>query len=368
MRARDLGICPGIHPPGPLNAITDVPGVRVGHTTLVRGHGALVVGEGPVRTGVTAIHPHEGSAYRWCCPAAIGVLNGAGEITGRAQVEEHGYLETPIVLTNTLSVGVAHKATVDWLVEHDGLADDFVIPVVAETYDGFLNDIAGQHVTAGHVRSALDDASDGPVAEGNVGGGTGMALFQLKGGIGTSSRVLELGGRSFTLGVLVQGNFGRRHHLLVDGAAVGRAHPELAPERPTTGPAHAKEGSVVVVIATDLPLSDRQLARLTRRGMLGIARTGGVAGHSSGDLLLAFSNAPDVRIPRPGPAHQGRGVDPFLHTPRLHDVFLDPVFEATVEATEEAILNAMVAAETMVGRDGNVLHALPHDWIRVDPA
>ncbi len=352
MRLRDLGLHPGHHRTGPLNALTDVPGVRVGHTTLIAGEGPLQVGHGPVRTGVTAIHPHEGSVFRARCPAAIGVLNGSGEITGRSQVDEHGLLETPIVLTNTLSVGVAHRAVVDWIVRTEGLADDFVIPVVAETYDGFLHDIAGQHVRAEHVTAALDGASGGPVAEGNVGGGTGMALFQLKGGIGTSSRALDLGGATYTVGVLVQGNFGRRHHLQVMGRPVGRLHPELMPERPP-----AKDGSIIVVIGTDLPLSDRQLARLTRRGMLGVARTGGVAGHSSGDLFLAFSNAPALRVPR------GPGAPWFTGGPVLHDAHIDAVFEATVEATEEAILNAMVAAQTMTGRDGHTLHALPHAWL-----
>lgn len=344
MRLRDLGIAPGHHPPGPFNALTDVPGVRVGHTTLVEGDA--------VRTGVTAIHPHGGSALRDRCPAAIAVLNGSGEITGRSQVDEHGLLETPIVLTNTLSVGVAHRATVDWIVREEGLADDFVIPIVSETYDGFLNDIRGQHVHPEHVHAALDGATSGPVAEGNVGGGTGMALFQLKGGIGTSSRRLTLGGEDFTVGVLVQGNFGRRHHLLVDGRPIGREHPdELLPVREP-----GREGSVVVIIATDIPLSDRQLGRLTRRGMLGVARTGGIAGHTSGDLLLAFSNAEQVRIPR--------GKDQvFVDARFLHDAHIDPVFEAVIEATEEAILNGMVAAETMTGRDGHILHALPHAWL-----
>ncbi len=356
MRLRELGIAPGIHPTGPLNAITDVPGVRVGHTTLIAGEGPLRIGEGPVRTGVTAIHPHAGSALRARCPAAIAVLNGSGEITGRSQVDEHGLLETPIVLTNTLSVGVAHRAAVDWVVREEGLADDFVVPIVSETYDGVLNDIRGQHVRPEHVWAALDGASDGPVAEGNVGGGTGMALFQLKGGIGTSSRQLVLGERTFTVGVLVQGNYGRRHRLVVDGRPVGQEHPELMPIRNTPEP--AREGSVVVVIATDLPLSDRQLGRLTRRAMLGIARTGSIAAHTSGDLFLAFSNAPEVLVPR-----GGKGAPLFVDARRVHDAHLDPVFEAVVEATEESVLNAMVAAETMVGRDGNTLFALPHAWL-----
>ncbi|MEZ4318338.1 MAG: P1 family peptidase [Myxococcota bacterium] len=356
-RFRDLGLSVGALPTGPLNALTDVPGVRVGHTTLVQGDGALRVGEGPVRTGVTAIHPHEGSVFRDTVPAAIQILNGAGEITGRSQIDEYGLMESPLVLTNTLSVGVAHRATVDWLVATEGMADDFVIPVIAETYDGFLNDIAGQHVRPEHVRAALDSASTGPIAEGSVGGGTGMALFQLKGGIGTSSRVVELGGVAHTVGVLVQGNYGHRHQLRVDGVPVGRVIDDLMPIRNSP---QAKEGSIVVVIGTDVPLSDRQLARLARRGMLGIGRTGSAAGHGSGDLLLAFSNAPSVRVRRPGPAWNRR-VDPWVVAPRLHDAYIDLVFEAVVEATEEAILNAMVAADTMVGRDGNTLYGLPHD-------
>jgi D-aminopeptidase len=295
-RLRDLGITIGTEPTGPLNVITDVPGVRVGHTTVIHGAGPLRVGAGPARTGVTAIHPHEGSAFTSTVPAAIAVLNGAGEITGRSQIDEWGVLESPILITNTLSVGTVHRACIDWLVAHEPTLgqQDFAIPVVAETYDGFLNDIAGQHVTAAHTFAALDGAAAGPVAEGNVGGGTGMALFGFKGGIGTASRLVAIGGRGYTVGVLVQGNFGRRPHLLVDGVPVGREIADLLPDpaREAPAPTAEKEGSIIVVIATDAPLSDRQLARLCRRGMLGIARTGGIAGHTSGDLLIAFSNAP----------------------------------------------------------------------------
>lgn len=364
-RLRDLGITIGTMATGPLNAITDVPGVRVGHTTVIHGDGPLQVGQGPARTGVTAIQPHEGSTFTAQVPAAIAVLNGAGEITGRSQVDEYGTLESPILITNTLSVGTVHRACIDWMVRHEPTLghQDFAIPVIAETFDGFLNDIAGQHVTAEHVFAALDGATGGPVAEGNVGGGTGMTLFGFKGGIGTSSRVVALGEARYTVGVLVQGNFGRRPHLLVDGVPVGLAladppptPADLAPTDPT-----AKEGSIIVVIATDAPLSDRQLLRLCRRGMLGIGRTGGIAGHTSGDLLLAFANPPEVRVPRRPILGDGDPIPALLTTPRLNDALIDPFFTATIDATTEAILNAMVAAETMVGRDGNTREALPHD-------
>lgn len=365
-RLRDLGITIGTTPTGPLNALTDVPGVRVGHTTVVHGEGALRVGHGPARTGVTAIHPHEGSAFSAQVPTAIAVLNGAGEITGRSQVDEYGILESPILITNTLSVGTVHRAAVEWLVRHEPSVghQDFAIPIVAETFDGFLNDIAGQHVTEAHAFAALDGATGGPIAEGNVGGGTGMALFGFKGGIGTASRVVEVAGLRHTVGVLVQGNFGRRPHLLVDGVPVGREITDLLPQDGKAVAPEGKEGSIIVVIGTDAPLSDRQLARLCRRGMLGIGRVGGIAGQTSGDLLLAFSNAPEVRVPR-RPARSGdETVAPLLTTPRLHDALIDPYFAATIDATAEAILNAMVAAETLTGRDGNILHALPHARLR----
>ncbi len=367
-RLRDLGIAIGTEPTGPLNAITDVPGVRVGHTTVIHGEGALRVGEGPARTGVTAIHPHEGSAFTATVPAAIAVLNGAGEITGRSQVDEWGILESPILVTNTLSVGTVHRGAIDWLVAHEPTLgqQDFAIPVIAETYDGVLNDIAGQHVTTAHTFAALDGATSGPVAEGNVGGGTGMLLFGFKGGIGTSSRLVTVAKKGYTVGVLVQGNFGRRPHLLVDGVPVGREITDLGLELHPTAPPRdeRKEGSIIVVIATDAPLSDRQLARLCRRGMLGIGRVGGIAGNSSGDLLLAFSNAPEVRVPRRPPTDDAGVVDPLLVTPRLYDGLLDPLFAAVIDATAEAILNALVAAETLTGRDGNTAHALPHDRLR----
>ncbi len=350
-RLRDLGITIGALPAGPLNAITDVVGVRVGHATVIHGEGALLAGEGPARTGVTAIHPHEGSTFASMVPAAIEVLNGAGEMTGRSQVDEYGLLESPILITNTLSVGAVHRAVVDWLCREEPAlgTQHFVIPVVAETFDGWLNDIAGQHITAEHTWAALDGATTGPVAEGNVGGGTGMRLFGHKGGIGTASRIVSIDGGSYTVGVLVQGNFGVLGDLLVDGVPVGREL-HTAPQARDEG----KDGSVIVVIATDAPLSDRQLGRLCRRGMLGLSRSGGVGRNSSGDILIAFSNDAANRVDR-------SASDAVRTVRQLADPWIDELFVATIEATEEAVLNALVAAETMTGRDGNTAVAFPHD-------
>lgn len=356
IRPRDLGILVGRGTPGPLNALTDVPGVRVGHATVFAGE--------HVRTGVTAIEPHEGSTFREQVPAAVAVLNGAGELTGRSQIDEYGLLESPILLTSTHSVGTVHAATVAWMAEREALRDDFVIPVVAETYDGLLNDAIGDHVRPEHVRAALDGAATGAFARGNVGGGTGMGLFHFKGGIGTASRVVTVADRTFTVGVLVQGNYGRREHLRIGGVPVGLHIDDLRPIR-RAPPQSEEQGSVIVVIGTDAPLSDRQLARVARRAMLGIGRTGGIGGHSSGDLMLAFSNASAVRVPRrPPPGSGGPPLELLLTTPRVHDGYIDPLFEATIEATEEAVFDAMVAAETLVGRDGNTLFALPHDRLR----
>lgn len=357
-RLRDLGIIIGTIPIGELNAITDVPGVRVGHATIIEGEGQLQVGRGPARTGVTAIHPHEGSVFQSMVPAAIEILNGAGEITGRSQVDEYGTLETPILITNTLSVGEVHRGCVEWLTRHEPTlgTQHFVVPVVAETFDGLLNDAAGQHVTREHVFAALDEASAGPVAEGNVGGGTGMTLFGFKGGIGTSSRQVDVG-RRYTIGALVQGNFGRRTDLLVDGVPVGLEVTDLQPIRNPSPVEPQKDGSIIVIIGTDAPLSDRQLGRLCRRGMLGLSRVGSTARNSSGDLLLAFSNALENRVDR-------FNENPILQQARLADRIMDDLFQATIEATAEAVLNALVAAETMVGRDGNTAFALPHDRLR----
>lgn len=360
LRLRDLGIEIGVMPVGQYNAITDVPGVRVGHATVIQGDGPLRVGKGPARTGVTAIHPHEGSVFTSMVPAAIAVLNGAGEMTGRSQVDEYGLIETPILITNTASVGQVHRGSVEWLTKHHAELENtvFVIPVVAETFDGFLNDVAGQHVTTEHVFHALDSATGGPVEEGNVGGGTGMMLFRFKGGIGTSSRLVDLDGRQFTVGVLVQGNFGARGDLLVDGVPVGREITDLTPVRGRQDVDRPEQdGSIIVVIGTDAPLTDRQLARLCRRGMLGLGRVGSTARQSSGDILIAFSNAPENRFDR-------FNREPVLDCKRVNDERIDDVFQATIEATSEAVLNALVAAETMVGRDGNTAYALPHDRLR----
>ena len=359
-RLRDLGIDIGVMPVGEHNAITDVPGVRVGHATVIHGDGALRLGQGPARTGVTAIHPHEGSAFTSMVPAAIAVLNGAGEMTGRSQVDEYGLIETPILITNTLSVGAVHRGCVEWLTEHEESlrASDFVIPVVAETFDGYLNDVAGQHVTTAHVRQALDGARGGPVEEGNVGGGTGMRLFGFKGGIGTSSRIVDLDEHRYTVGVLVQGNFGARGDLLVDGVPVGREITDLEPVRGVEEVYRPQpDGSIIVVIGTDAPMTDRQLLRLCRRGMLGLGRVGSTARQSSGDILIAFSNATENRFDR-----FNREV--VVDTRRVNDERIDDIFQATIEATAEAVLNALVAAETMVGRDGNTVYALPHDRLR----
>lgn len=353
-RLRDFGFEIGRLRPGPLNAITDVSGVRVGHTTLISGDGPLVTGQGPVRTGVTAILPHGERVFQAMVPAAIAVLNGAGEITGRSQVDEYGLIETPILITNTLSVGAVHQACVEWLTAHEpslGLGD-FVIPVVAETFDGWLNDCAGQHVTKAHVFAALDGASEGHVPEGNVGGGTGMTLYGFKGGAGTSSRGVEIDGESYHVGVFIQGNYGQRRDLLIDGVPIG---PSLLDWPPA--PDRSGDGSIIVVIATDAPLSERQLGRLCRRGMLGLGRIGATARHTSGDLLIAFSNAPQNRV--------ARTDRPAKRTfTAIDDEWIDELFTATIEATAESVLNAMVAAETMVGRDGNVAHALPMDEVR----
>lgn len=356
-RLRDLGIVVGSLPMGPWNAITDVEGVRVGHTTVIRGEGTLRVGSGPVRTGVTAIHPHDASAFAASVPAAISVLNGAGEITGRSQVDEYGLLESPILITNTFSVGVAHRACIEWLCQREPTlgTQHFVIPVVAETFDGYLNDIAGQHVTAEHVWTALDTATSGPVPEGNVGGGTGMRLFGFKGGIGTASRVATIAECSYTVGVLTQGNFGVMTDLLVDGVPVGHELAE-ASQRQDAATDSSKDGSVIVVIATDAPLSDRQLGRLCRRGMLGLSRVGAAGRNSSGDLVLAFSNAEENRVGRDA-------ADPVRQVIQLADTRIDDLFVATIEATAEAVLNALVAADTMTGRDGHVAEALPHDQL-----
>jgi L-aminopeptidase/D-esterase-like protein len=376
-RIRDLGIeLPGR--PGPLNAITDVAGVAVGHTTIIRGDGRRVRGEGPVRTGVTAILPR-GAAGPDSVFASWYRLNGNGEMTGVAWLEESGILDTPILITNTHSVGVARDAAIAWMLEHrPGFS--FALPVVAETADGLLNDMNGFHVTSAHVLGALDAARGGAVAEGNVGGGTGMICHGFKGGIGTSSRMVTVGADGHTVGVLVQCNYGRRDRFRVEGVPVGERIPmsdlgycfTIRPDSTTRyrqfipacdgaspaprgpGPLDDGSGSIIVITATDAPLLPHQLQRLARRVALAIGRMGGLGEDSSGDIFLAFSTA------NPGIARS----DSIVALSMLPNAMMNRLFEATVQATEEAILNALVAAETMVGADGIRVPELPHDRLR----
>jgi len=358
-RYRDLGLTIGLLPPGPQNAITDVEGVRVGVTTLIEGDGPLRLGEGPIRTGVTAIVPHEGIREE---PIYAGThtLNGNGEMTGLEWVRESGQLTTPIAITNTHSVGVVHDALIAYEVRaHERSPSFWSLPVVAETYDGALNDINGFHVRPDHLFAAMDAASDGPVPEGNVGGGTGMICHDFKGGTGTASRRVESGGGSWTVGVLVQANHGGRDRLMIDGAHVGEAIPtDEVPSAWDQEEAIAHEtGSIIVIVATDAPVLPHQLRRLAQRSSLGVGRVGGAGGNSSGDIMLAFSTANAGRIPNyKAPTSTGpTSVD------TLPDDANTALYWATIEATEEAILNALVSAETMVGRDGITAHALPHD-------
>ena len=349
-RARDLGV-PFDGTPGPFNAITDVAGVHVGHTTLIRGEGELRVGQGPVRTGVTVILPR---AEELADPVFAGwfALNGNGEMTGTTWIEESGFLEGPISITNTHSVGTVRDAIIAWQVERGAAFQPWSLPVVAETYDGSLNDINGFHVRAEHVQAALEGAATGPVAEGNVGGGTGMRCLGVKCGIGTSSRVTQ-GADSYTVGVLVQANFGGARQLTIAGVPVGR---ELLGNRRAAvdSSGQADRGSIIIVVATDAPLLPQQLKRIARRAALGVARTGGTASNGSGDIFVAFSTA------NAGAA----SASPTAAITLLGNSQISVLFQATVEATEEAIINAMVAAETMVGRDGNRSEALQHDQLQ----
>lgn len=362
-RARELGV-PFEGSPGPLNAITDVAGVEVGHVTLISGSGKLVVGSGPVRTGVTAILPRGKDGFSTPVFAGHFALNGNGEMTGLAWLEESGLLEGPIMLTNTHSVGVVRDAVIAWQVRQLGAGLPQVhwsLPVVAETWDGWLNDLNGFHVKPEHAFAALDTARGGTVAEGGVGGGTGMICYEFKGGIGTASRRLapDLGGH--TLGVLVQANHGVRRQLLVAGVPVGReiggGRRRFAGSDPhdLAGLAVGETGSIIIVVATDAPLLPHQLKRLARRASLGLARTGAVSGNGSGDLFLAFStaNARGTRI-------EGTPVE----IRALTNDDMSPLFEATVETVEEAIVNALVAAEPMTGRDDHQVEALPTERLQ----
>jgi len=347
-RARDLGV-PFDGNPGPLNAITDVKGVEVGYTTIISGEGPLKVGVGPVRTGVTAILPR-GKESRDAVFAGWFSLNGNGEMTGSHWVEDSGFLDGPVMITNTHSVGVVHDAVIAWKVKR-GEADMegywWSLPVVAETWDGYLNDINGFHVTAQDAIHALDSAAGGSGAEGNVGGGTGMICNEFKGGIGTSSRVLSVKEGGYTVGVLVQCNYGEREQLRIAGIPVGREIP---------GPKiwGSDTGSIIVVVATDAPLIPTQLKRLARRVSLGVGRDGSYSGDGSGDLFIAFSTANPDAISSKG----------LRHITLVPNGDLDSLFLATVQATEEAVVNAMVAAETMTGINNKTVPALPHDKLR----
>jgi D-aminopeptidase len=358
VRARDLGV-PFDGNPGKFNAITDVPGVEVGYTTLISGEGKLEVGQGPVRTGVTAILPRGRDAMNDPVFAGYFSLNGNGEMTGTAWVEESGFLEGPIVLTNTHSVGVARDAVIAWRLAHGGPdAEGFAwsLPVVAETWDGWLNDVDGFHVKPEHVAHAIESAHGGMIEEGSVGGGTGMICYEFKGGTGTASRIVPVaavagGGSSetkqFAIGVLVQANCGRRPQLTIRGLEVGKKIPGSVYKRET--------GSIIIVVATDAPLLPHQLKRLARRASLGLARTGSVSGNGSGDLFIAFSTANP---------HAADAKPPIRTIETMPNDLMDPLFTATVEATEEAIINALVDNHDMIGRDNHKVEALPRERLQ----
>jgi len=356
-RARDLGI-PFDGVPGPLNAITDVEGVEVGHVTVIFGEGKLEVGKGPVRTGVTAILPR-GKRYD---PVFSGwySLNGNGEMTGTTWVEESGFLEGPVMITNTHSVGVVRDAVVEWSYRNKlySLIHDetyWSLPVVAETYDGNLNDINGFHVKKEHAFEALDNASPDPVEEGNVGGGTGMICHEFKGGIGTASRRLDEESGGYTLGVLVQANYGSRVDLTIAGVPVGKEITDLMPVlKESVSNGCSGNGSIIVVVATDAPLLPHQLKRLAKRVPLGISKLGGISSNGSGDIFVVFSTA------NPGAA-QREGVRELKMLP---NDLMSELFRATVQATEESIVNALIAAETMTSINGNTVYAIPHDRLK----
>lgn len=354
-RARELGIVIGRLPTGPFNAITDVAGVRVGQTTLIAGEGPVVVGEGPVRTGVTVILPHEGDIGNDPLFAGYHQLNGNGEMTGIPWIEESGLLTTPIAITNTHSVGTVRDAIVAYELRRYGNRElMWSLPVVAETYDGWLNDMNGFHVRPEHVFAALDAAASGPVAEGCAGGGTGMNCHEFKGGIGTSSRRLPPEQGGWTVGVLVQANYGGRGTLRVDGVPVGE---EIGPDEvPTPWPEPARDGSIIIIVATDAPLLPGQCKRLARRATIGLARAGGNGNDSSGDLFLAFSTG------NRGMA-DGTARDPA--SVRMYpNAAISDLFAATIEATEEAIVNALCMATTTTGCEGRISYAIPLDRLQ----
>lgn len=362
-RARALGV-PFDGAPGELNAITDVVGVEVGYATIVRGEGSLVVGKGPVRTGVTAILPRGKAGLATPVFAGCHSLNGNGEMTGFLWIEEAGRLDGPITITNTHACGLARDASLRWMVERGtpDMSEAWGLPVATETYDGFLNDVNGFHVREAHVFEALDAAAGGPIEEGSVGGGTGMICYGFKGGSGTASRRVEAAGAAFTLGAFVQANFGAPEQLTIAGVPVGRRLKE-APAGVgdagagvgDTGAGVGDAGSVIGILATDAPLLPHQLRRLARRCGLGIARSGSIAAHGSGDIFLTFSTANAEAL---------AGEDAVRTADFVPDAALTPLFEAAVRAIDEAVVNALVANQSMTGRDGHSIRALPHDALR----
>lgn len=368
---KDLGITIGRYPRGRWNAITDVEGVKVGHLTLIHGDGELRAGEGPVRTGVTVIIPRD-DVWHHKVPAGAFVLNGTGEMTGLAWVAESGFLEYPIALTNTLNVPRVADGVMSWMIRHNpgiGITDDTLTPVVAECDDSRLNDSQGRHVSAQAVVETLEAADTGPVSEGSVGAGTGMVSYQFKGGIGTASRVLPPEEGKFRVGVLVNANHGRRHELIMAGIPVGKLYDKTKDKGTSSDgltssfqnseawlPHNRQDsGSIIIVIATNAPLDSRQLVRLSKRATLGLARTGSISHHGSGDFIIAFSTANTI------PHYPD---DPTFTMTHLADSYFNPVIQATVEATEEAILNALLQATTVKGRDGRQFEAISIDRLR----
>ena len=353
-RARALGL-KFLGQAGANNAITDVAGVKVGYSTLIDGEGDLQVGKGPIRTGVTAILPRSEPDIDVPVFAGYHSFNGNGELSGAHYLDEVGQLCFPITITNTHSCGIARDATLQWVSQRmeGALADDFALPVSAETYDGFLNDINGFHVKAEHVFEAIDNAQSGPIEEGSIGGGTGMKCFEFKAGSGTASRTVVFGDNTYTLGVFVQANFGQRSDLTILGHSIGKdlVEPAMVKNSPI------KElGSIIVVIATDAPLLPHQLKRLARRSTLGLGRLGTIGNHSSGDIFLAFSTHNQDAL-----AANNQQTHSLSF---LADQQLDPFFEAVVQCVEESVINSMVANENMLGRDNNFVPAIPHELLR----
>ena len=374
-RARDCGIVIGSLPTGPYNAITDVPGVKVGHSTIIQGEGPLVPGAGPIRTGVTAIWPHSSDLFYEKVAGWVQTINGFGEVTNAEQVHELGVIEGPIVITNTFNVPRVADYVNDWALEHYpqmGITDWGISPVVTETSDMVLNDIRGRHVTREHVFAAIDGALSGPVDEGPVGGGTGMSCLGFKGGIGTASRIVEVGRRPFTLGVLAQSNFGRPGELRVDGVPVGRellpwldqmdrAHAARHPQPDRGKPAQAgpHSNSIIIVVATDAPLTPRELRRVSIRASFGLARVGSMGGTTSGDFVIAFSTTNRVAHTPASVVYAWSALAESATRDHADFPPINRFFLAAIEATEEAILNSMFKSPTMVGRDYHVRHGLP---------